>query len=281
MKKRTKCILAAASAVLLLEGTLLLFRDDATQKLSERRMEKFRPPANVTAALETLADMPEPTENTSASVPSDETISEENIPLPSVSDSLTSEMLRDFTAQVQAMQAVYPDAIGWLYLPDMAINYPIMQGSDNDFYLHHAPDGRSLKAGSVFLDCRCESRFMNGINIVYAHNMRNGSIFAGVTKYKNTAYFQNHRQGFLATRDTVYRIDFFSAAVVNRYDAVYDGSARTEDWLSHLKENSLLYENVDVSENDRYISLSTCSYEFTDARTVLTGKLVELEAVND
>ena len=204
------------------------------------------------------------------------TLTTEPIPFIS-SQTLPAEVMQELTSQAEELNNAYPDAIGWLYIPSTNINYPIMQSADNDFYLHHAPDGRSLKAGSVFLDFRCENRFMNGVNIVYAHNMNNGTMFAGVTKFKDAGYFDSHRYGWLATSETVYRIDFFSAAVVDRYDSLYDGSVLSADWLPHLAEVSTIYEASEFSDTDRFISLSTCSYEFENARTVLTGKLTKME----
>ena len=105
--------------------------------------------------------------------------------------------------------------------------------------------------------------------------MGNGSMFAGLLKFADSAYFDSHRYGWLSTPEAVYRIDFFSCAKADMYDELYDGSTPINDWLSHLDNASVVWENADFSENDRFISLSTCSYEFENARTILTGKLVE------
>lgn len=282
--KKTKWILAAVSAALLLGGAVLLFKDDAAQKMSDSKMEEFQPNPSVLTALDALSVRTESTDATQMTEDTTETHMETNCetsttePAPFVtSETLPAEVMQELTAQAEELNNTYPDAIGWLYIPGTNINYPIMQSADNDFYLHHAPDGRSLKAGSVFLDFRCENRFMNGVNIVYAHNMNNGSMFAGVTKFKDAGYFDSHRYGWLATSETVYRIDFFSAAVVDRYDSLYDGSVLSADWLPHLAEVSTIYEAIEFSDTDRFISLSTCSYEFENARTVLTGKLTKME----
>lgn len=116
---------------------------------------------------------------------------------------------------------------------------------------------------------------MNPINIVYAHNMKNGSMFAGVLKFSDSAYFDNHRYGWLSTPETVYRIDFFSCARADWHDELYDGSLSAADWIPHVENLSVVCREMEYSENDRFISLSTCSYEFQNARTILTGKLVE------
>lgn len=283
--KKTKWILAAVSAALLLGGAVLLFKDDAAQKMSDSRMDEFQPNPSVLTVLDEFSIQTETTDGTQTTEATAETLVEtnsdtsttESVPFVT-SETLPAEVMQELTAQAEELNNTYPDAIGWLYIPGTNINYPIMQSADNDFYLHHAPDGRSLKAGSVFLDFRCENRFMNGVNIVYAHNMNNGSMFAGVTKFKDAGYFDSHRYGWLATSETVYRIDFFSAAVVDRYDSLYDGSVLSADWFPHLAEVSTIYEASEFSDTDRFISLSTCSYEFENARTVLTGKLTEMES---
>lgn len=280
MTKKIKLgLMAAVSAALLLGGAMLYFKDDIAQEIAENDLEPFRPIKISQGTLDDITDdlIAETTAaeiiqigNTQTTVTAD--ISQ-NI---AVSDALPDDVRQSLIDSAQAMNSTYPDAIGWLYIPDSAIYYPIMHGGDNDFYLHHAYDGSSLKSGSIFLDYRCENRFMNPINIVYGHNMKNGSMFAGVLKFTDSAYFDSHRYGWIATPETVYRIDFFSCAKADMNDELYDGSTLINEWLSHLYDVSVVWETSDFSGNDRFISLSTCSYEFENARTILTGKLVEM-----
>ena len=273
MTKKIKLgIVAAVSAALLLGGALLCFKDDIAQNIAENDLEPFRPIMVSQGTLDEITEnlMEEKSTETvelknskSAEIP-------QNI---AVSDTLPDDVRQSLIDSVQAMNSAYPDAVGWLYIPDTSINYPIMQGGDNDFYLHHAYDGSSLQAGSIFLDYRCENRFMNPVNIVYGHNMRNGSMFAGVLNFADYAYFDSHRYGWLATPETVYRIDFFSCAKAGMDDKLYDGSSPVSQWIPQIADRSAVFRDADFSEDDRFISLSTCSYEFENARTILTGKL--------
>ncbi len=276
MTKKIKLgIVAAVSAALLLGGALICFKDDIAQNIAENDLEPFRP---IMVSQGTLDEI---TENLieEKSTETVELKNSESAEIPqniAVSDTLPDDVRQSLIDSAQAMNSAYPDAVGWLYIPDTPINYPIMQGGDNDFYLHHAYDGSRLQAGSIFLDYRCENRFMNPVNIVYGHNMRNGSMFAGVLNFADSAYFDNHIYGWLATPETVYRIDFFSCAKAHMNDELYDGSTPVDEWISHLSDVSVVLENANFSEDDRFISLSTCSYEFENARTILTGKLVEM-----
>ena len=277
-KKMKLGIMAAVSAALLLGGALIYFKDDIAQNIAENDLEPFRPITVSQGTLDEITDdlIAETTVEKTVEIGNSQTTATSEIPQNTeVSDIFPDNVRRSLMDSAQAMNSAYPDAVGWLYISDTPINYPIMQSDDNDFYLHHAYDGSYLKAGSVFLDHRCENRFMNPINIVYAHNMKNGSMFAGVLKFADSAYFESHRFGWLATPETVYRIDFFSCAKADMNDELYDGSTPVDEWLSHLSDISVVSENADFSGNDRFISLSTCSYEFENARTILTGKLVE------
>lgn len=116
-----------------------------------------------------------------------------------------------------------------------------------------------------------------GAAMLTKDDMNNGSMFAGVCNFKNYGYFQAHKYGWLVTPDDVYRIDFFSAAVTDCDDEIYSGFENTADRLSHIYDISAIYEPTEISEQDRLVLLSTCSYEFENARTVLTGKLVRME----
>ena len=278
-KKIIRIGLAVLAAALLAGGAVMLTKDDISQKIKEKELIPYMPAPIILAELDDA--VPEvPAEEIQAET---EYVKPENIqdfpditPETPVSEATSENILNELRETVRNIQTVYPDTVGWLYIPDSAIYYPIMHGGDNDFYLHHAYDGSSLKSGSIFLDYRCENRFMNPINIVYGHNMKNGSMFAGVLKFTDSAYFDSHRYGWIATPETVYRIDFFSCAKADMNDELYDGSTLINEWLSHLYDVSVVWETSDFSGNDRFISLSTCSYEFENARTILTGKLVEM-----
>jgi len=279
MKKKNKLKIAAAvSAALLLGGAVLLFKDDIAQNISENDLKPFKPIMVSQGTLDDITDelMGETAAAEIVPIGSIQTTAtaeiSQNI---AVSDTLTDDVRQSLIDSAQSLNNAYPDAVGWLYIPDTAINYPIMQSDDNDYYLSHAYDGSYLKAGSVFLDHRCENRFMNPINIVYGHNMRNGSMFAGVVNFADPAYLDSHRYGWLSTPETVYRVDFFSCAKADWHDELYDGSLSAADWIPHVENLSVVCREMEYSENDRFISLSTCSYEFQNARTILTGKLVE------
>ena len=179
------------------------------------------------------------------------------------------------------LKSVNSDVIGWIYVPDTEINYPIVHTSDNDYYLDHLVDRTQNPAGAIFLDTRNPSDFSDLHSIIYGHHMKNGSMFAALKGYKKQDFFDGHKTGYLITQDAAYSIDFFAGHVANVEENVwqldFDDAADFDNWIKSLKEVSAFKSDVEPQYGDRIFTLSTCSYEFDDARFVLSGKLTKIE----
>ncbi len=136
-------------------------------------------------------------------------------------------------------------------------------------------------AGAIFLDTRNPSDLSDLHSIIYGHHMKNGSMFAALKGYKKQDFFDEHKNGYLITEDAVYRIDFFAGHVANVEENAWqlDFSDGTEfdNWIKSLKEVSAFKSDVNPEYGDKVFTLSTCSYEFDDARFVLSGKLTKIE----
>lgn len=252
MRNKTIKILAAVvSAALLLGGLFLLFRDDVQVKIQEEKIKPFMPDFTL---LELLED----------------SNSEEN------STEIPFEAEEKLKEQTQELCTNIDNSIGWINVPETKINYPVMYSGDNNFYLHRAVDGSYLRVGSIFLDYRCNSYFTGRINILYGHNMSDGSMLADVIKFIDSSYFDSHNYGWLSTPNAVYKIDFFSVSQPENYDDFYDVNSDVNLWLDDLRANSFIWRNIGISEEDRFISLSTCTGSEGSSRTVLTGKLCKI-----
>lgn len=169
------------------------------------------------------------------------------------------------------------DFVGWLYMADSAIDYPVMQGRDNQYYLSHAPDGSYLKRGSIFMDYRCARDLHDPANILFGHNMISG-MFGDIRAFRTQAEFDAHRYGWFVTADTVFRIDFFVLAVTDAFDSLYDLPADSAAWRERLHETAEFEREMPLADSDSLIALSTCTYGSTAyARALLTGRLVEMK----
>ena len=93
-----------------------------------------------------------------------------------------------------SLKSVNPDVVGWIYVEALNhISYPIVQGTDNDFYLKHDFNGEASVAGSIYLDYESEGDFEGRNNILYGHNIKNGSMFKDIVRYKDPSYFKEHQ----------------------------------------------------------------------------------------
>ena len=171
------------------------------------------------------------------------------------------------------------DLIGWIYVADSDIDYPIVQGTDNQYYLHHAPDGSENRRGSIFLSYQCPADFSGALNILYGHNMQY-SMFGDIRKFKDRDQFDKHRYGWLFTTENLYRIDFFTLSIVSAYDTIYDIPADRSAWMNTLTENSMYYTETDLNNDDAVVTLSTCATDFEDARALFAGKLTWIQEIN-
>ena len=199
---------------------------------------------------------------------------------------LTMSKASELAARTEGMSDYYDEFVGWLYVADCQIDYPIMRAKDNDYYLYRTVNGVYDKLGSLFMDYRNAGDFSDHGTIVYGHNMNSGKMFGDIRFMRNNAGFNAHKYGWLFTEDTVYRIDFFALSVLSGYDILYNLAyfvpLENPEFLERIVTNAH-FRNKDVedTEDDYLIALSTCAGDFEEARALLTGKLVPMKSETD
>ena len=163
----------------------------------------------------------------------------------------------------KALQATNPEIIGWLYIPDSAMSYPLLQASDNDKYLHQMYNKQHSIFGSIFMDYRNKADLKDLHTIIYGHNMKNGSMFGTLKRYSQEDFFRDHRNIYILTEKGTYRYRVFSYHVADAKGRVYDTYFADADayqgFLSLIQGSSNVKTNVDVTKKDRTITLSTCT----------------------
>ena len=191
---------------------------------------------------------------------------------------------KQFTGVVdwRALKKVNPDVQGWLYQKDTVINYPVVQGTDNDTYLHTRFDKQWSGGGTLFVDCRMEKDFKGFNSIIYGHHMKDGSMFRSIRGYtKEDGYYDKHKTLELATPHGNYHLVVFSAFITkatdeDTYKMTYD-EAEKQAYIDRAWERSELpitRDSVDVTKNDRLVTLSTCAYDYEEARYIVMCKMV-------
>lgn len=170
------------------------------------------------------------------------------------------------------LQADHPNALGWITVPGTPIDYPIVQGPDNDYFLHRDVDGNYLYAGVPFLDYRCAPDLSGPNTVIYGHNMRNGSMFNALGLFRNQDYFDEHREiiVFLADRTVCAEIAACLIVDPDKKDYLY-AIWPEEDHLSRVLADARRSISTEPDPEARFITLSTCGYDFDGARIVLVG----------
>ena len=165
------------------------------------------------------------------------------------------------------------DAVAWLYLKGTPINYPVLQHDDNVYYLDHQIDGSVNSNGSIFMDYRNAPDFSDRNTLIYGHHMRTGNMFGKLVNFKSNSYYQQNDHMYLMTPQGTYRLDLLCGAVVDPTDPIYSVDP-TPEALSACMGKSTFQTKLDLpSEDARLVTLSTCSYEFEDARYIVIGVL--------
>ena len=213
-------------------------------------------------------------------LPSSAPASEEQPEQSAVEEAPPAGELSPVSVDFDALREIGKDVIGWLCLPHTAINYPVVQGSDNDYYLTRFIDGSVQSGGSLFADCVCPSDFSGKNTIIYGHNMRDGSMFALIDDYAQQSFYDQHPVMYLNTPTQNYKLEIFSGFTTDPESFVYTAVfASEEDYAAFqgaLLRSSVINCPVALSPTDRVVTLSTCTYTAEDVRFVLCGKLTEL-----
>ncbi len=179
----------------------------------------------------------------------------------------------DFTS----LQAINEDVIGWIEVEALDINYPIVVGDDNEYYLHRTFRHQDNFAGSIFMDYLCRPDFSGRNTIIYGHNMKNGSMFGTLHEFRKQETYDKSPYFWIYTKDRIYQYEIFSCAEVGTYSEIYQiDFASQEEFRNFIDiglSRSVVQTGVDVSMNDTVVTLSTCTGN-TETRFVVQGKRV-------
>ena len=208
---------------------------------------------------------------------------ESNVSLPA--DTNANVSLSDLKVDWDALKAINPDVVAWVYIPGTPVNYPVVQGKDNDEYLKKSFDGSTgwtSSAGTIFLDSNNKSDLSSRNNALYGHNMNDGSMFASLAKWENQDEFNSHRDIYVLTPKGNYRLKSFAVVVTTGSDAIVQTSfASNTDFTNYVEDKlqrSVVSQTGDVlsaSDIKQTFLFSTCEYTKSDGRAVAFASVVE------
>ena len=202
------------------------------------------------------------------------------VPAPQESGGTKAEEKTDILwpqVDFEALAAANPDVVGWLYSEGTSIHYPVVQGEDNEYYLSHLFDGTANPNGCLFLDYRVASDFSEGNSIIYGHYLTDGTMFTSLSGYKKQEYYDSHPRLLLVTPQEKFVVELFSGYVASVTDKACQTQFSTQEewevWLERIAACSGFISEIRPTTQDKILTLSTCSYEFENARFVVHGIL--------
>lgn len=181
----------------------------------------------------------------------------------------------------EQLQSVNEDIVGWLRIRGLGISYPVVQGEDNDYYLHRTFERTDNFAGCIFMNCDNDSDLSDQNTIIYGHNMKDGSMFGKLKNYNEEDVYQKSKYFWIYTPDLIYQYRIFSASIVNKTGLTYQ-IMFTEDEFNQFVNQAFSSSVVDnsglsVTREDRVVTLSTCTGD-DSTRFVVVGKLAQIYA---
>ncbi len=180
------------------------------------------------------------------------------------------------------------DTAAWLTVPNANVDNPVVLGKDNDYYLNHNFLKEKSRYGTLFFDCNAKlgKEKVSQNLVIHGHMMRDGSMFGSLYRYKDINFYKTNP---VITMRTLYknaRYKIFAMIITNaspeqdngfvfnytRPD--FDSQTQFLQWIKLIREKSIINTGVDVIEDDEILTLSTCTYEFSDARFVVFARKV-------
>lgn len=175
--------------------------------------------------------------------------------------------------------------IGWLKIDDTKIDYPVMQTTNNEYFLNHNFNQQSDRNGALFLDKDCDVLEPSTNLIIYGHHMKSGNMFGTLDKYSSEEFYKEHP---VIQFDSIYEkgtyevMYVFRSKIYSEEDVVFKyyqfiDAGSEQEFNSNMQEMapmSLYDTGVTASYGDRLLTLSTCDYYVDDGRFVVVAKRV-------
>ena len=201
---------------------------------------------------------------------------------------LENEEGEKFRVDFEELLKINPDTIGWIrFDPEPSIiNYPVVQGDDNDYYLKKTFSANENTLGAIFLNVLNSPDFSDKNSIIYGHRMKDGSMFRKLEDYKDKEFWEENPYFYIYTPDgkeLTYHI--YSAGTVldtaDTYLTSFGSDEEFMDFVNYTKSTSAYNTGVEVTADDTVVTLSTCTASSDNHRFVVHGVLEKAVMLED
>ena len=189
--------------------------------------------------------------------------------------------------KVKELRKENQDIVGWLEIENTNINYPVLQGKDNEYYMSHNYKKQKSKNGAIFLDKDYDWNIKSNNLLIYGHNLNNGTMFQELLKYEKESFYKEHQIiNFITEKEEANyeiisviktRVYYKNEKNAFRYYFFINPKSEKEynEFITNAKKESLYETNKTANYGDELITLSTCSYHVKDGRFAVIGKKIE------
>lgn len=187
-----------------------------------------------------------------------------------------NKKLRD--ERFDELKGMNEDYVGWITIEDSKINYPVVKGRDNNYYLTHNFYKEHDFVGAIFMDYRNSGTELDQQTVIYGHYMKDNSMFGQLKKYLDSEFYKKRKTIQTDFQGSTYEWEIFSIYVSDDSDPLEVESVDSYlDYITSLKERSLYSTETNVGEEDRILTLSTCTNEVETERMIVHAKLINKE----
>ena len=182
------------------------------------------------------------------------------------------------------LKAINGETIGWIDVYGTNVDYPIVQGVDNDKYINHTAKGTYSSAGAIFLDYRNKPDLTDFNSIIYGHHMAEHAMFGDLDQFQNRTFFDEHEYGslYLDRREgqKEFGMRFFAFVETEGnnselFNPGLEGSDARQVYLDYIHDHAMYWRDVNITPEDQVVLLYTCTENLTNGRHVLVGKITQ------
>lgn len=169
----------------------------------------------------------------------------------------------DIEVDFDELKKINPSCVAWLYVEGAQINYPVVQGEDNEFYLHHTFEMKKNSAGCVFMDWEVDPELTSWNTFFYGHNMKNGTMFGHLKNFiNNPANYKKYPYIYVFRPEGIYRYEIFSYYLDQTDSKMYYTCDTFDEYRAYLREATKLSSKeckAKAKADDNIVTLVTCS----------------------
>lgn len=191
----------------------------------------------------------------------------------------------NITIDFEMLKEWNPDIYAWITVPGTSIDYPVLQKSDaedlyDNYYLDHTVDFKEGLPGAIYSQPVNQKDFMDSVTVLYGHNMKNGEMFTGLHEFEDRDFFEKNRQILIYTPERALTYEIFAAVdfsdALIPYEYSFSDSSQIQKYLEDVRNcTGNFLEEVNVSEENRILTLSTCYSGLDDRRLLIEAVLTD------